>query len=118
LRRDFELALNKKYIIPIIAFLAFAVGTAAMVLPFLPFGWFLYGFTALILIPYFPPIERIFLWIVEKDNTGLARKAGQKVAALYRWAGDFRNAREVEDISENGLEGEGEEVKEKPSKNH
>lgn len=92
--------MKKTYIIPLIAFLTFAVGTGAMVLPFLPFGWFLYAVTALLLLPYFPPMEKFFRWLIRKDNSGTAKKAGDKVADLYRWAGDYQHAEELEEFSE------------------
>lgn len=84
--------LNKKHIIPVIAFFTFIGGVASMAVPFLPFGWFLIFVTALLLLPYVKPFEKAFQWLARRDKTGISRKAGTKVAGLYRWAGDHKEA--------------------------
>ncbi len=48
--------------------------------------------TALILTPYFKPIEKLLKWLISKDKTGTFDKARKKVASLYRWAGDHERA--------------------------
>lgn len=84
--------MKRKNIIPIIAFLTFAAGTVSIMLPFLPLGWFLYAVTALLLIPYFKPIQRAFEWIATKDRTGFTKRACLFTAKIYRWAKDEENA--------------------------
>lgn len=75
-------------------------------LPFLPFGWALYGITALILMPYIKPLKKVFLWIAEKDGTGTAIKLGYKIAVLYRWSEKTDLSRDiveaVNEAEENG----------------
>jgi len=91
--------MNKRYIVPIIAVITFAVGSVAMVLPFLPLGWFLYIVTALILLPYFRGIEKIFRKLAENDRSNITHKAVDRVARLYRWVGDKEHAEELEELS-------------------
>jgi hypothetical protein len=88
---------KRTYVIPLIALLTFILGTASIMLPFLPFGWALYAVTALILLPYFKPLRKFFTWIVSKDNSGIALKVGLRVAKLYAWAGDFKKEQQVND---------------------
>ncbi len=92
--------MNKKYIIPIIAFFTFIGGLISLALPFLPFGWFLIFVTALLLLPYVKPFEKAFRWLARKDKTGIAQKAGTKVAELYRWAGDDKSANRITKVTE------------------
>ncbi len=89
--------MKKAYVIPILAVITFVLGTASLMLPFLPFGWALYALTALILMPYLKPLRKVFMWIAEKDSTGTAIKVGYKIAALYRWSEKTKLAREVSD---------------------
>lgn len=91
--------MNKKYIIPLIAFFTFVLGMVSMALPFLPFGWFLIFVTALLLLPYVPIFEKAFRWLARRDKSGVARKAGEKVSELYRWAGDFEKAEHIENTT-------------------
>lgn len=91
---------KKTYIIPLIATFTFALGTVAMALPFLPFGWALYGATVLILMPYFPFLQKAYKWMASKDGTGTALKAGEKVAELYRWADKEHVAQEIKDVND------------------
>ncbi len=77
-----------------------------MALPFLPFGWGLYGATALILMPYFPFLQKAYKWMASKDGTGTALKVGEKVAELYKWADKGRFARKIKDINEKAKNGE------------
>ncbi|MCZ4407453.1 hypothetical protein O3Q51_01435 [Cryomorphaceae bacterium 1068] len=91
--------MNRKYVIPIIATLCFAVGTVSILLPFLPLGWFLYAVTALLLIPYFSPFQKGFEWMAERDETGFTKKACDFTATIYRWAKDEKNAHLIEKMS-------------------
>jgi hypothetical protein len=61
-------------------------------LPFLPFGWFLWAVTACILTPYIWPIRKFFLWLQTKDKKGFTDKAIERVARLYQWAGDHERS--------------------------
>ncbi len=67
-----------------------------MILPFLPFGWLLWGVTALLVVPYFQRAKNTFSWISNKDSTGFISKIAVKIADLYRWADDAEKANEVE----------------------
>lgn len=89
--------MKKAYVIPLIAIITFVLGSVSIMLPFLPFGWALYALTALVLMPYFKPLRKFFMWVAEKDNTGFAVKVGYKIAALYRWSEKTKLAREVSD---------------------
>lgn len=91
--------IKRTYIIPLIATGTFLLGLACLLLPFLPFGWFLLIMTALILTPYFKPMKKLLSWIIEKDKTGMFEKARKKVAELYHWAGDDKKAREMNEFS-------------------
>lgn len=71
-----------------------------MAVPFLPFGWFLIFVTALLLLPYVKLFEKAFQWLAQRDKTGIARKAGIKVAELYRWAGDHKEADHITKVTE------------------
>jgi len=97
--------LNKEFIIPLIATVTFALGTAAMLLPFLPFGWLLYGATVLLLVPYFSFLRKIFKWIVSKDSTGTTPKITKTIARLYMWADQTEKAKEIEKVSEEAKNG-------------
>jgi hypothetical protein len=87
--------MNKAFVIPLIAILTFAIGTACLMLPFLPFGWALYALTALILMPYIKPLRKVFMWVADKDRTDTVVKIGYKIAALYRWSNKTKLANEV-----------------------
>lgn len=90
--------IKRTYIIPLIASGTFTLGLISLFLPFLPFGWFLMIMTALLLTPYFKPMKKLLRWIIEKDKTGVFNKAREKVAELYRWAGDRKRAKEIDDF--------------------
>lgn len=90
--------MKKKFIIPLIASGAFIVGLICLMVPFLPFGWFLMFVTALLLTPYFKPVEKLLKWLIKKDKTGLFNKARQRVARLYHWAGDYERAKQMSDF--------------------
>lgn len=100
--------MKKAYVIPMLAVITFVLGTASLMLPFLPFGWALYALTALILMPYLKPLRKVFMWIAEKDSSGTAIKVGYKIAALYRWSEKTEMARDVsktvEEAEKNGKE--------------
>jgi len=98
--------LKKKYIIPLIATLTFALGTASMLLPFLPFGWLLYGVTVLLLIPYFKFLRNAFKWIASKDDSGTVLKFSNKIVGLYTWAEENDKAEEIKKVSEEAKNGE------------
>lgn len=89
---------KKKYIVPLIATGTFIVGLICMFLPFLPFGWFLMFMTALLLTPYFKPVKKLLVWMIRRDKTGICDKARKKVSQLYRFAGDRKRARDVENL--------------------
>jgi hypothetical protein len=89
--------MKKAYLIPVIAVITFAIGTVCMMLPFLPFGWALYALTTLILMPYFKPLSKVFMWVANKDKTNTVVKIGHKIAALYRWTHQYKIAREVDE---------------------
>jgi len=90
--------MNKKFIIPLIATGTFVVGLICMALPFLPFGWLLLFITAMLLTPYFQPVKKFLVWMIKRDKTGVFDKARKKVSQLYRWAGDKKRAREMENF--------------------
>lgn len=105
--------MKKAYVIPILAVITFVLGTASLMLPFLPFGWALYALTALILMPYLKPLRKVFMWIAEKDSSGTAIKVGYKIAALYRWSEKTEIARDVsKTVEEAEKKGEVKEEKE------
>ena len=90
--------LKRTYIIPLIATGAFILGLISLFVPFLPFGWFLLIMTAIILTPYFKPMKKFLAWIIKKDRTGIFEKARKKVVGLYRWAGDKKRAKEMNEF--------------------
>lgn len=90
--------MNRKYIIPLIATGTFILGLICLFLPFLPFGWLLMLITAMLLTPYFKPIKKLLVWFIKRDKTGVFDKARAKVSQLYRWAGDKKRAREMENF--------------------
>lgn len=90
--------MEKKYIIPIIAFSTFIVGCVTLIVPFLPFGWLLFGLTALLLMPYFNPLKKGFGWVAGKDGTGTMLKMGKKVVLFYQWADDPKKAAQIEKV--------------------
>lgn len=92
---------NKKYIVPVLAAVSFILGSISMILPFLPFGWFLWGVSALLVVPYFQRAKNAFGWISEKDSTGFISTVAVKIADLYRWAEDDEKAKEVEEAADN-----------------
>ena len=92
--------MKRKHLIPILAFLTFVGGTVAIVLPFLPIGWFLYAVTVLLLIPYFKPFQDGFKWLAERDTTGFTKRASHFTADIYRWAKDPDNADRFDELSE------------------
>lgn len=98
--------MKKKFVIPLIAALTFALGTAAMLLPFLPFGWLLYGATVLLLIPYFRFLRNAFKWMASKDDSGTVLKVSDKIAELYTWAEQNDKAEEIKKVSEEAKNGE------------
>lgn len=98
--------LKKKFIIPLIATVTFALGTAAMLLPFLPFGWILYGATVLLLVPYFGFLQSAFKWIASKDNSKTVLKISNKIVELYTWAEQNDKAEEIKKVSEEAKNGE------------
>jgi len=91
---------NRKYLIPIIASLTFLFGTVFITLPFIPLGWLLYAVTALLLIPYFKPVQRAFEWMARRDKTGFTKRACHYAAKIYRWAKDEKNADLFEKMGE------------------
>jgi len=91
---------SRKYFIPILAGLSFLFGTAFILLPFIPLGWFLYAVTALLLIPYFVPFQRGFEWMARRDTTGFTKKACRFTAKIYRWAQDEKNADLFDDMGD------------------
>lgn len=93
----FLCTVKKAYIMPALACLTFLLGSVCIMLPFLPFGWALYGVTALILMPYLPPLRKFYIWLAAKDQTGTATKIGYKIAVLYRWSEKTELARKVVD---------------------
>lgn len=92
--------MKKNRIIPLIAALTFTLGTVSMALPFLPFGWALYGATALLLMPYFPFLQRAYKWMATKDRSGTALRIGEKIAVLYKWANKEDIAEEIQKVSD------------------
>lgn len=92
---SFLCKVKKAYVIPTVACITFVVGSISIVLPFLPLGWALYGITALILMPYLPPLKRFYMWLAAKDRTGIATKIGLKIAVLYRWSEKTDLSREI-----------------------
>lgn len=90
--------MKKTFIIPLIATGTFILGMACLFLPFLPFGWLLLFMTALLLTPYFKPVEKLLKWLIQKDKTGTFNKARAKVARLYQWAGDTERAHQMENF--------------------
>lgn len=90
--------MKKTFIIPLIATGTFILGMICLILPFLPFGWLLLIMTALLLTPYFKPVEKLLKWFIKKDKTGIFDKARSKVARLYHWAGDSKRAKEMDDL--------------------
>lgn len=95
--------MEKKYFIPALAIASFIVGSVSMILPFLPFGWLLYGVSALLVVPYFKRAKKAFGWVADKDGTGSTSKISNKVADLYRWADEDEKANEVEKAAEEGV---------------
>lgn len=75
-----------------------------MILPFLPFGWLLWGVSALLVVPYFQHAKNAFGWISEKDSTGSISTIAVKIADLYRWADEEEKADQVEEAADNGAE--------------
>jgi hypothetical protein len=71
-----------------------------MLLPFLPFGWLLYGATLLLLFPYFKFLRKAFKWMASKDGSGSILKVSDKIAELYTWAEQSDKANEIEEVSE------------------
>ena len=88
------------YIIPIIAFFTFIGGVVCMVLPFLPFGWFLIFVTVLLLLPYIKAFEKGYRWVAGRDRTGISQRAGRMTSRFYRWVGDRKNADRIETVAE------------------
>lgn len=90
--------MKKKFIIPLIATGTFILGMICLMVPFLPFGWLLLIMTTILLTPYFKPVEKLLKWIIKKDKTGIFDKARCKVAQLYKWAGDKKRAKELDNL--------------------
>lgn len=88
--------MKKTLIIPLIATGTFILGMICLFLPFLPFGWLLLFMTAMLLTPYFKPVEKLLKWLIKKDKTGIFEKARSKVARLYKWVGDTKRAKEMD----------------------
>lgn len=88
--------MKKTFIIPLIATGTFIFGMICLFLPFLPFGWLLLFMTALLLTPYFKPVEKLLKWLIRKDKSGTFDKARSKVASLYHWAGDTKRGNDME----------------------
>lgn len=97
----------KKFIIPALAIVIFLAGLAALMLPFLPFGWLFVALAALLVAPYFKFMRRFIAWLAEKDNSGIVEKAGKKATKLYRWADDHERAEKLETIVEENSNGNG-----------
>ncbi len=93
--------MKKSFIIPLIAAGTFIFGMICLFLPFLPFGWLLLFMTALLLTPYFKPVEKLLKWLIKKDKTGTFEKARSKVARLYHWAGDTKRGNEMDNFHVN-----------------
>lgn len=93
--------MKKRFIIPLIATGTFIFGIICLFLPFLPFGWLLLIMTALLLTPYFKPVKKLLKWIIKKDKTGIFERARSKVARLYKWAGDPKRAKEMDNLNLN-----------------
>lgn len=87
--------LKKKHIIPALSIFTFSAGIVCMVIPFLPFGWFLVFATILILMPYVNAFEKAFRWVAKRDRTGISHKAGKMVGRLYRWAGEHKHSAHI-----------------------
>lgn len=92
--------MKRTYIMPLIATGTFIVGLICLMIPFLPFGWLLLFMTALLLTPYFKPMEKLMTWLIKKDKSGTFEKARKKVAELYHWAGDTARAKEMDNFHE------------------
>lgn len=92
--------MNKKYFIPALAVVSFLGGSVSMILPFLPFGWLLYGVVALLVVPYFNSAKKALGWVADKDGTKSTSRVSEKIADLYRWADEEEKADEVEKAAE------------------
>ncbi len=92
--------MKRRWIIPILAFLSFVVGIAALFIPFLPFGWLFCFVTILLLLPYFKVFKTVVRWLAKHDKTGIIPKACQITANLYRWAKLEQYAREIERLKD------------------
>lgn len=79
------------------------MGSISMLLPFLPFGWLLFGVSALLVVPYFQRAKKAFSWISDKDSTGSISTLAVKIADLYRWADEEEKANEVEKAADDGV---------------
>lgn len=90
----------KKFVIPSIALLIFIAGLVFMVIPFIPLGWLFVALASLLMAPYIKFMRRFIGWLSTKDNTGFVKKAGEKAAHLYQWAGDPKRAAKLETILE------------------
>ena len=71
-----------------------------MVIPFIPLGWLFVALASLLMAPYIKFMRRFIGWLSTKDNTGFVKKAGEKAAHLYQWAGDPKRAAKLETILE------------------
>lgn len=90
----------RKFIIPAIALLIFIAGLVCMLVPFIPLGWLFIALASLLMAPYIKFMRKFIGWLATKDNTGFVKKAGEKAAHLYQWAGDPKRAAKLEMILE------------------
>jgi len=97
---SFILADVRKFIIPAVALLVFIAGLVFMVIPFIPLGWLFVALASLLMAPYLKFMRKFIGWLSTKDKTGSVKKAGEKAAQLYQWAGDPKRAAKLETILE------------------
>jgi len=93
----------KKFIIPAIALLIFIAGLVCMVIPFIPLGWLFVALASLLMAPYIKFMRRFISWLSTIDKTGFVKKAGEKAAHLYKWAGDKKRAAKLETILDEAI---------------
>lgn len=71
-----------------------------MAIPFIPLGWLFVALASLLMAPYIKFMRKFIGWLSTKDKTGFVKKAGEKAAHLYKWAGDPKRAAKLETILE------------------
>lgn len=72
----------KKYLRPAIAVIAIILGVTFMLIPFIPLGYIFIFIALYLLLPYFPPLKKLYNKLKKKDKSNKLEKAEDKVNDL------------------------------------